>query len=227
MRKLQFENREFYHIYNRGNNKRPIFLKHFDLQRFIQSLIEFNVEGPIGSIYAASFNKDSLRGSASKSRRLVDFVCYCLNPNHFHLLVRQLIDAGIKDFMHKLGTGYTMYFNSKHELNGGLFQGRYKAIHVNTNDYLLYLSAYINLNPEAHQLRGSASKLCQSSWDEYSGNKSSRSSDKSSRNKLCNTKIILSQFKTTDDYKKFAEETLEVIKEKKEMETSLKLLLSG
>jgi len=223
MRKLQFENGEFYHIYNRGNNKRAIFLKPFDLQRFLQSMIEFNVDGPIGSIYATSFNKESLRGSASKSsksRRPVDIICYCLNPNHFHLLVRQLKDNGIKDFMHKLGTGYTMFFNNKHESSGGLFQGRYKAIHVDTNDYLLYLSAYINLNSEAHQLRGSASKLCQSSWDEYLGSKSLR-------NRLCNTKIILSQFETPEDYKKFAEEALTVIKEKKEMQESLKLLLRG
>lgn len=195
-------------------------MKSFDLQRFLQSMIEFNVDGPIGSIYAVSFNKESLRGSASKSRRPVDIVCYCLNPNHFHLLVRQLENDGIKNFMHKLGTGYTMYFNNKHELNGGLFQGRYKAIHIDTNDYLLYLSAYINLNPEAHQLRGSASKLCQSSWNEYIG-------DKSSKGKLCNTRIVLSQFETVEGYKKFAEKALGVIIEKKEMEESLKLLLRG
>lgn len=195
-------------------------MKPFDLQRFLQSIAEFNINGPIGSIYAASFNKGSLRGSTSKSKRLVDFVCYCLNPNHFHFLVRQLVNNGIKDFMHKLGTGYTMYFNKKHESSGGLFQGRYKAIHVDTNDYLLYLSAYINLNPEVHQLRGSASKLWLSSWDEYIRNKSNK-------DKLCSTEIILSQFKNRKDYKKFTEEALEVIKEKKEMESSLKLLLRG
>lgn len=220
MKKPQFVTGEFYHLYNRGNNKRPIFLKPFDLQRFLQSMVEFNIDEPIGSIYAASFNKESLRGSTSKPKQLVDFVCYALNPNHFHFLVKQLTDDGIKNFMHKLGTGYTMYFNNKHESSGGLFQGRYKAIHVDTNDYLLYLSAYINLNPDAHQLRGSTSKLSLSSWDGYIN-------ESFGKDKLCNTKIILSQFKSLKDYKKFAEEALEVIKEKKEMEESLKLLLRG
>ena len=221
MKKPQFATGEFYHLYNRGNNKRPIFIKPFNLLRFLQSMAEFNVRGPIGSIYAKSFEKDDLlSGSTTKSAKLVDFVCYCLNPNHFHVLVKQLLDGGIVELMHKIGTGYTRYFNEKHKFSGALFQGRYRAIHVDTNDYLLYLSAYINLNPEAHQLSGSTTKLCMSSWDEYV-------CDKSGKNELCNTKIILSQFNTREDYKKFAEGALAVIKEKKEMEKSLKLLLSG
>ena len=222
MKKPQFVTGEFYHIYNRGNNKRSIFLKPFDLQRFLNGMVEFNVRGPIGSIYAKLFEKNNrLSGSTTKSVKLVDFVCYCLNPNHFHFLVRQLEDGGVVELMHKIGTGYTRYFNEKHKFSGALFQGRYRAIHVDTNDYLLYLSVYINLNPEAHQLSqlsGSTTKLWLSSWGEYLG-------DKFSRNRLCNTEIVLSQFKTTEGYKKFAEEMLGVIKEKKEMQGSLKLLL--
>ncbi|MBI2063560.1 MAG: transposase [Candidatus Yanofskybacteria bacterium] len=221
MKKPQFVTGEFYHIYNRGNNKRPIFLKPFNMLRFLEGMIEFNVRGPIGSIYAKSFEKDDqLSGSTTKLVKLVDFICYCLNPNHFHLLVRQLEDGGIVELMHKIGTGYTRYFNEKYKFSGALFQGRYKAIQIDTNDYLLYLSAYINLNPEAHQLSGSTTKLWLSSWDEYSG-------DKLSRNRLCSTEFVLSQFKTREDYKKFAKEALAVIREKKEMQESLKLLLSG
>src|SRR3989344_7139585 len=126
MRKEVFVNGGFYHIYNRGNNKRKVFLGRGDLERFFQSMQEFNSEEPIGSIHISSFKEPLLRSSTSK---LVDFVCFCLNPNHYHFIIRQLTDKGIEKFMHRLGTGYTNYFNEKHKCSGSLFQGRYKAIH--------------------------------------------------------------------------------------------------
>lgn len=219
MRDTKFINGEFYHIYNRGNNKRPIFQEFRDLQRFFQSMSEFNVAGPIGSIYAQSFKNESLSSSTTKSQRLVDFVCYCLNHNHYHFLVKQLVDYGISEFMHKLGTGYTRYFNERYKLSGGLFQGRFKAIHVDSNDYLLHLSAYVNLNNKVHKLSGSTTKLSRSSWDEYARPAKS--------NKFCKKDVILSQFKKTIDYKEFAEDSLRSIKDRKDMEASLKFLLSG
>ncbi len=229
MRNIKFTNGEFYHIYNRGNNKRPIFINPFYLKRFLQSMIEFNVEGPIGSIYANSFKKDpQLSGSATKlagrsmakSGRIVDLVCYCLNFNHFHFLIRQVKKDGITKFMHKLGTGYTQYFNEKNKSSGGLFQGKFKAIHIDSNDYLLHLSAYINLNNKTHQLSGSATKLHKSSWDEYVGNEPAA-------DQLCRKEIILSQFKNRLEYENFASETLANIRERKDMDKSLELLLSG
>lgn len=78
---------------------------------------------------------------------IVEIVAYCLMPNHFHLLVRELEEGGISKFMQKLTTGYTMYFNKKYERNGSLFQGRFKATHVADDRYLRYLISYIHLNP--------------------------------------------------------------------------------
>lgn len=215
MIKPKFANGEFYHVFNRGNNKRPIFLTSFNLDRFLQSMQEFNIEEPIGSIYANSF-KEALRSSTPKSekKKLVDFVCYCLNTNHFHVLIKQLADNGIIKFMHRIGTGYTNYFNEKNKSSGALFQGRYKAIHVDTNEYLLHLSVYINLNYKVHQLRSSTPKLCKSSWGEYMG----------AEEGFCNKRIVLSQFKNIQDYKSFVEETLKTIKDKKDMEKSLALM---
>ena len=222
MRDTKFVNGEFYHIYNRGNNKRPIFLDPRDLFRFFHSMSEFNVKGPIGSIYANSFKKESLSSSATKSaksQRLIDFVCFCLNHNHYHFLVKQKVNGGITEFMHKLGAGYTRYFNEKHKLSGGLFQGRFKAIHVDSNDYLLHLSVYINLNNKMHRLSSSTTKLSKSSWNEYV-----RPGDS---NNFCEKDIILSQFKNVGGYRKFAEDSLGTIKDKKDMEKSLELLLSS
>lgn len=211
MRKFKFTNGEYYHIFNRGNNKRPIFLDDKDFSRFFQSMIEFNTTEPIGSIFENSFRKDKLGSSTSK---LVDFTCYCLNPNHFHFILKQLEYGGIEKFMHRTGTGYTKYFNKRHDCNGSLFQGRYKAIHIDSNEYLLHLSAYINLNDRVHLLGSSTSRstTSKSSWDEYI----------LGRESFCKKDIILSQFKDVVEYRKFMEESFEVIKERKDME---KLLL--
>ncbi len=206
MRKIEFANGEYYHIFNRGNNKRPIFIDDKDFSRFFQSMNEFNSIEPIGSIFENSFRKPLLGSSASK---LVDFACYCLNPNHFHFILKQIVDNGIQKFMHRIGTGYTKYFNKKYDFSGSLFQGKYKAIHIDSNEYLLHLSAYINLNDRVHQLGSSASK---SSLGEYLAGSGG----------FCEKSIILSQFKSMVEYKKFAEDSLRVIRERKEME---KLLL--
>jgi len=207
-RKEQFINGEYYHIFNRGNNKRIIFADNQDFARFFQSMVEFNSIEPIGSIFENSFKKDLLGSLASKSSKLTDFTCYCLNPNHFHFTLKQLTDGGIKKFMHRIGTGYSKYFNNKYDCNGSLFQGKFKAIRVDSNEYLLHLSAYINLNNRVHQLGRLASK---SSWDEYV----------LGRGGFCDKNIILSQFKNVVEYKKFAEYSFEVIRERRDMEKFL------
>ncbi|MBU3925966.1 transposase [Patescibacteria group bacterium] len=209
MRKIQFVNNEYYHILNRGVDKREIFSDYEDMARFFQSMHEFNTLEPIGSIFENSFRQ--LGDSVSKdSENLVDFVSYCLNPNHFHFILRQLTDKGIEKFMHRIGVGYTMYFNNKHERNGSLFQGGYKAIHINSNEYLLHLSAYVNLNNKVHQLGDSVSKS-KSSWNEYVNNYDS----------FCKKDIIMSQFNNILEYRNFAEESLKDIRERKEAEKFL------
>ncbi|HEX9664551.1 MAG TPA: transposase, partial [Patescibacteria group bacterium] len=124
---------------------------------------------------------------------LVNIITYCLNPSHYHLLLEQIVDGGITLFMRKLGTGYTNYFNLKHERSGHLFQGAFKAKHVTSNDYFLWLSAYINGNPEIHQTE-KAEKYLWSSYREYLGRDDSG---------ICDSQLILDQFKDINDYKKF------------------------
>lgn len=206
MRNIQFGDGEFYHIYNRGTDKRKIFMDRDDIEHFLLSMIEFNTLKPIGSLYELSFRKNKER---SRSDSLINILCYCLNPNHFHIMLQQVKNKGIEKFMHRLGTGYTRYFNDKHKRSGSLFQGSYKALHVTSNRYLLYLSSYINLNFRVHQLSGLATKLTASSWDEYVKDVGSKG--------FCTTKIILHQFSNKKEYKIFSEESLENILEQKEI----------
>jgi putative transposase len=78
-------------------------------------------------------------------------------PNHFHLLLRQKKEKGISRFMQKVGTGYSMYFNKKHERVGGLFQGKFKAVHINEEAHFLHLPHYIHTNPLKLNYRGRTS----------------------------------------------------------------------
>src|ERR1700686_1992234 len=136
-RKVNLVEGEYYHIYNRGVDKRNIFSDKSDLQRFLQSMKEFNTLDPIGSLYENSFiKKKELRGElGGSSSKLVQFVAFCLNPNHYHFILTPLAEKGIEKFMQRLGTGYTMYFNEKNKRSGSLFQGKFKSKHINSNAY--------------------------------------------------------------------------------------------
>jgi len=213
IRKVPFANNEYYHIYNRGVDKRNIFQDINDLNRFFQSMKEFNSIEPIGSIYEQSFNQ--LGGETPKLvvKPLVGFVCYCLNPNHYHFVLRQIVDGGISEFMKRMG-GYTSYFNEKYKRSGVLFQGVFKSKHIESNEYLLHISAYVNLNNKVHPLGGFTPKwVPKSSWGEYLSN---------NQKSFCEKDVVLGQFKNVLEYKKFAESSLKDILENKEM---AKLLL--
>lgn len=216
MRKVIFATGELYHVYNRGTDRRSIVQDYHDADRFIQSLTEFNTLEPIGSIYEHSFRKHQLGGSTSKcdselelaSEGLVHIIAYCLNPNHFHLILEQVSERGIEKFMQRLGTGYTMYFNNKHERSGALFQGRFKAVHVESNEQLLHLSVYVNLNFRVHQYSDSVLLRVRSSWDEYIDEVSDERS-------MCMKDKTLGQFRNKKEYREFAKQTLPAIKERK------------
>ena len=207
IRRVPFANKEFYHIFNRGVDKRRIFMNKMDIQRFFQSMNEFNTIDPIGSIFENSFRQKAKLGS--EASKLVDIVCFCLNPNHYHFILKQVSDQGIKKFMHRLATGYTKYFNLRHERSGVLFQGPFKAVHIETNEQLLHVSVYVNLNFKVHQLGSEASK---SSWDEYIGKKEYN---------FCKKDDILKQFKNTKEYEKYAINTLPGIIDRKELLSEL------
>ena len=140
MQKTPFVTGEFYHIYNRGVDKRNIFITQEDLNRFIQSMIEFNVIEPIGSIYENSFIKKQLGNETSKlsksvnlkpprlKEKLINIIAHCLNPNHFHFILEAKEDNGISEFIKRLAGGYTKYFNNKYARSGSLFPGSIQIV---------------------------------------------------------------------------------------------------
>jgi len=211
MKKPVFVSGEYYHIYNRGVDKRQIFLDGYDIDRFFQCMDEFNAINPIGSLYENIFLEPAGKVKR-KNKKLVEFVAYCLNPNHYHFILQQLADGGISEFMKRLNGGYAWYFNNKNKRSGALFQGKFKAKHINTNEYLLRLSAYVNLNNFVHKLplSGPTAKLVKSSWGEYLKNDGDMA--------FCNKKIVLSQFNSKNTFKDFAQDSLQDSLKRKEQE---------
>ena len=150
LRKDPFITGEYYHVYNRGIDKRVIFKLKRDYERFMMLLYVSNSQ--------ETFRLDNLINRLNKKfdeilildrgEPLVSIGAWCLMTNHFHLLVRQEVDGGITKFMRKLGTGYSMFFNIKYQRKGALFGGLFKAKLIGDDDsYMKHLLGYIHLNP--------------------------------------------------------------------------------
>jgi putative transposase len=229
MRKTSHQNGEYYHIYNRGVDKREAFIDEEDYRRFLTCLREFNRSDSIGSLYEPNL-REMKKGSSTPMgvelpfSKVVEIVAYCLNPNHYHLIMRQVTEKGIERFMQKVGTGYTNYFNRRYERSGALFQGKFKSVHIDSNEYLLHLSAYVNRNYQihgyAHSDGGKSLENTPSEWTycstlDYLGKRDGT---------LCEKDVILGQFRDVRDYKAFLDGNASYFKEKKGLQ---KYLLEG
>lgn len=171
MRKQPLVINEYYHIYNRGVDKRDIFSDKNDLYRLIESIIEFNQIDVVTSLANLRKNKQiESKALSVKSEPLVSIVAYCLNPNHFHFILKQLVDGGIAKFMQKLQGGYTYYFNVKNSRTGSLFQGTFKSHHIGSENYFNKMIGYVNNNNDVHDIPENKKHLIFSSDFEYKNN---------------------------------------------------------
>ena len=164
IRTVQFTNNEYYHVFNRGVDKRIIFNTQEQQAYFLSRLQLLNSTDSrkyITNKRSRFKNKDIL----GEGEDLVSIVAYCLLPNHFHLLLKQNVDNGISQFMQRLGTAYTMFFNQQENRSGGLFQGKFKAAHLSGEFALPVLSAYINLNYAHHKIDTNVNLVRSSLYD--------------------------------------------------------------
>ena len=147
-RKTPLVEGEFFHIYNRGVEKRILFLDVHDYHRFMMLLYLCNSNQPVnienhfrkGRTFTDIFSVD-------RDTLLVDISAWCLMPNHFHFVLCARQENGITSFLRKLCTGYSTYFNQKYKRSGALFQGKFKSEHLEYDEYLKYLFSYVHLNP--------------------------------------------------------------------------------
>ena len=173
----------YYHIYNRGVDKRDIFMNIDDLNRFILSVKEFNKVEPIGSIKDEIMRRKE-DSDVGRPNPLVSIVCYCFNPNHFHIILKQEVDNGISEFFKRLLGGYTKYFNLIHHRNGSLFQGRFKSNLVDKDAYFLKIRPYTHLNYLIHDIPKNKLHLVSSSEKEYDTRNFSLVAEKEARDIL-------------------------------------------
>lgn len=161
---------EYYHVYNRGSDKRVIFNNEADLTRFLESIFIFNTVDPITSIVNKKKNlglKHLKIGVQPLSEPLVSIVAYSILPNHFHFLIKQIREGGISEFMKRLQAGYTSYFNQEHSRSGCLLQGKFKYKNIQTDQYFKTLFCYVTFNSQIHNIPSEVFHLINSSFDEY------------------------------------------------------------
>lgn len=146
-RNINFAVDEYYHIYSRGIDKGLIFKEQNDYYRFVKLLYLLNNKEPV------NISKES-RGKGyrevfynKRGGPLVSIGAYCLMPNHIHLVLKEISEGGISAFVRKLLTSHSMIFNKKYKRVGPLFQSRFKARHIDNDDYFRYLFVYVHLNP--------------------------------------------------------------------------------
>lgn len=149
MSKNSFSIDEWYHVYNRGVDKRVIFSESGDYDRFVMQLYAGNSITSVHVSNQFSGRKPTLTEVLSRRRGapLISIGAYCLMPTHFHLLVKEISEGGLTSFMRKVATGYTMYFNKKNYRTGPLLSGTFHSSHVADDRYFKRVVNYIHANP--------------------------------------------------------------------------------
>jgi len=176
MRKTPLVINYIYHVYNRGIEKHDIFLDPGYYARFVSILkhgLKYN--------YPYSVLKHRLEKARTpqdkqnifihlETKRIkppVEIISFCLMPNHYHITLKQLVENGISNFMHRISTSYTNYFNIRLERTGRLFENTYKAVMVESDEQLLHLTRYQHLNPRKLGLQ-TAEELVDYPWSTLS-----------------------------------------------------------
>ncbi|OGM57468.1 hypothetical protein A2955_04580 [Candidatus Woesebacteria bacterium RIFCSPLOWO2_01_FULL_37_19] len=216
-RKTIFANDEIYHVYNRGIDKRPTFTSRREYKRAVLTLDYYRYEKPpLRLSKALTINleerKPFFENLRNKSEKIVEIVAYCLMPNHFHLLLKQKLDNGISTFVSNFTNSYTRFFNTRNKKREGpLFQGVFKAVHIEDNEQLLHIQRYIHINPVVSFIV-SAKNLDNYEWSslqEYVG---------LDEKIICDKEIILDQFSSIKNYKKFLFDQINYARKLKEIE---------
>ena len=198
-RKIVFKNDYIYHVFNRGIERRTVFISKREFERMVD-LIRFYRHKDIPLRFSQLLlQPEEIRNvileNVYSSNKIVEILCYCFMPNHFHFMLRQKHDGGIAKFVSNITNAYTKYFNTKNARIGPLFQGTFKAVLVESDEQLIHLSRYIHLNPvsssiiEIKELK----TYPYSSYQDYL----------SSSEDIVNKEFVLSMFKNVKQYERF------------------------
>jgi len=204
-------NGQIYHVFNRGIDHRPTFTDRLELTRGIITIDFYRfVKPPIRlSKFLKLSNEERERVSKNikdRNDKLIDILAFCLMPNHFHFIVRQLHEKGISKFLANFQNSYTKYFNVKRSRDGSLFLDQFKAVRIETDEQLLHVSRYVHLNPLTSYVVKDFEDLLKYPWSsfgEYINGKSS----------VFEISTVMSFFKTPKDYQAFVRDNADYQRE--------------
>lgn len=201
-RKAPLVTDEIYHIYNRGIARQPTFNKKREYQRAIKTLSFYKYYSPPASlskylVKSVEERKD-ISNRMKKGDILVEILSFCLMPNHFHFLLKQVKDSGISKYVGNFLNSYTRYFNVRNERDGSLFLDQFKATKIETDQQLIHVSRYIHLNPYTSHVISNFDDLKTYLWS------SLREYLNQSSDIVCSTKMIFGLFNNKiQNYEKF------------------------
>ena len=203
LRKVRFTSGEYYHICNRSNDKGEIFCDERDYSRFLFSILYSQSSQTFTNLhrYVTRYIKmgvftDETEIKQINKNRLVSLINFSVMPNHFHLVLREDIDGGITRYLQRIENAYAKYFNTKYSHQGHVFQGAFRAVHIKTNDQMLYTSAYIHRNSrDLSNWQGKEETYPWSSYQDYCL--------QNRWEQLLYRDILLSQFSNPLEYKTF------------------------
>lgn len=145
-RKIPLITGEYYHIYNRGLSQLVPFKNKREVLSFSRALIYYTQFKPPRRF---SFEKKFKDKTLRYEERLVSILAYCVMPNHFHLLLKQEMDDGISIYLQRLTLSFVRYYNVLHKRKGPVFESKFKAVRIESENQLLHVSRYIHLNPSS------------------------------------------------------------------------------
>lgn len=200
-RRIPIVTGEIYHLFNRSIAQQPIFLTKRDYQRFLQTVDFYRFSSP--KLRFSFFQqlpkdqRDKFKEAHQQQEKNIIIYAFCLMANHFHFLVKQTKDEGIKEFISNLQNSYAKYFNQKTKRSGGLFQESFKAILIETEEQFVHVARYIHLNPYSSFIVKNLEELENFEWSSLKDylNEDTRS--------FIEKNLLLSFYGSVNEFKKF------------------------
>lgn len=212
-RQTPLVNGQYYHIFNRGVARQPIFFRKRDYERLLLTFDYYRFAKPplrlSKLLQLPNEQVDQLLLSLQTSAKLVTVCCYVFMPNHFHLILHQETDKGISVYISRTINSYTRYQNTRSKRVGPVFQGAFKAVRIETEEQLLHLSRYIHLNPVTSYVVDQ-NNLFTYPW-------SSLYAYAETDNQLVDSSIIMGSFTSFDSYKTFLTDNVDYAKRLEEI----------
>ncbi|MBI2315290.1 transposase [Candidatus Daviesbacteria bacterium] len=207
IRKVPLVTGETYHVFNRSIARQPIFLSTYDYQRALDVLIFYSYFNPPlrFSHYkrlSKSQENDFMKSLRKNNEKQVEILAFCLMPNHFHFLLKEIRERGISTFMSNFQNSYAKYFNLRKDRNGSLFQTMFKAVRIETDEQLIHVARYIHLNPITAYILKDIKGLTTYPWSSFPIYVGKPIAD------IVNTKTLLGYFYSKDKFITFTKDQI-------------------